>query len=138
MAAQIRQQISTHKQKVQETGAELDRCRQVQEAFSVEYYTFREKNVQFESFVEQHGEQHPDAKKFRASKETMEKDIRNKYLALANQRQGLINNYVAIYQTVKEIQAQVLDKELIRWKREQQLAGNGHTMSFNLETLQEW
>jgi len=31
-----------------------------------------------------------------------------------------------------------LDKELIRWKRDQQLAGNGHPMSSNLETLQEW
>ena len=33
---------------------------------------------------------------------------------------------------------QVLGKELIRWKREQQLSGNGNPMTFNLETLQEW
>ena len=33
---------------------------------------------------------------------------------------------------------QVLDKELIRWKREQQLAGNGNPFTFSLETLQEW
>ena len=32
----------------------------------------------------------------------------------------------------------VLDKELIAWKREQQLAGNGLQMSLSLETLQEW
>ena len=43
-----------------------------------------------------------------------------------------------IFQSVKEVQAQVLDKELIRWKREQQLAGNGQPMTANLETLQEW
>jgi hypothetical protein len=33
---------------------------------------------------------------------------------------------------------QVLDKELIRWKREQQLAGNGFPITESLDTLQEW
>lgn len=78
MAAHIRQQIHVLKQKVQETGLDLDRCRQEQEAFSVEYYTFRERNIQFESFVQQHGDQHPDAKKHRTSKEGMEKAIKQK------------------------------------------------------------
>ena len=51
----------------------------------------------------------------------------------------LINAFVYIYNSVKEVQVQVLDKELIRWKREQQLAGNGFQMNSNfLDTLQEW
>ncbi len=49
-----------------------------------------------------------------------------------------MNAYMQMFQSVKEVQMQVLDKELIRWKRDQQLAGNGHPMGFNLETLQEW
>ena len=138
MATHIRQQIAILKQKVQGTGVELDRCRQEQEAFSVEYYTFRERNVQFESFVQQHGEQHPDVKKHKTNKETMEKAIKQKYLNLSSQRSGLINAFVQIYRSVREVQMQVLDKELIRWKRDQQLAGNGHYMKFSLETLQEW
>ena len=60
------------------------------------------------------------------------------YLNLTSKRSGLINAFVQIFQSVKEVQMQVLDKELIRWKREQQLAGNGNPMSANLETLQEW
>ena len=35
------------------------------------------------------------------------------------------------------MQKEVLDSELIAWKREQQLAGNGLQMSLSLETLQE-
>ena len=84
MAAHIRQQIAVLKQKVQETGQEMDVCKQEQETFSVEYYTFRERNVQFESFVAQHGEQHPDVKKHRASTESMEKAIKQKVILVLN------------------------------------------------------
>ena len=40
-------------------------------------------------------------------------------------------------QLIQEVQKEVLDSELIAWKREQQLAGNGLQMSLSLETLQE-
>jgi len=43
--------------------------------------------------------------------------------------------------TVSELsllQSRVLDEELTRWKREQQLAGNGATLNNNLDTLQSW
>ena len=39
---------------------------------------------------------------------------------------------------MKKVQGQVLGKELIRWKREQQLYGNGHPVTLSLDTLQEW
>ena len=45
---------------------------------------------------------------------------------------------MSIFTSAKEVQTKVLDKELIRWKRDQQLSGNGHPMGFTLETLQEW
>lgn len=32
----------------------------------------------------------------------------------------------------------MLDDELIRWKREQQLAGNGTSFNSNLDNIQEW
>lgn len=36
------------------------------------------------------------------------------------------------------IQTRVLDDELIRWKREQQLAGNGAQFNSHLDSIQEW
>lgn len=53
LSNQIRQQIEILKGKVTETGLELDRCRQEQEAFSMEYYTFKENNAKFESMQAQ-------------------------------------------------------------------------------------
>lgn len=42
-------------------------------------------------------------------------------------------------QLLNQLQAHVLDEELIRWKREQQLAGNGIIFNSNLlDTIQEW
>lgn len=40
--------------------------------------------------------------------------------------------------SINSLQAQVLDDELIRWKREQQLAGNGAAFNSNLDNIQEW
>ena len=78
VATEIRQQIAMLKQRVNAAGGELDRCRQEQEAFSVEYNTFKERNVQFEQFILQNGDSHPDSKKLKANKETMEKAIKQK------------------------------------------------------------
>lgn len=58
---------------------------------------------------------------------------------------GLIQLRLAIaeklkesYQLLNALQIHVLDDELIRWKREQQLAGNGAVFNSNLDTIQEW
>ncbi|CAG9826164.1 unnamed protein product [Diabrotica balteata] len=42
------------------------------------------------------------------------------------------------FQLVAQLQTHVLDEELIKWKRDQQLAGNGANFKSNLDTIQEW
>ncbi len=37
-----------------------------------------------------------------------------------------------------QLQAHILDEQLITWKRQQQLAGNGSQFESSLETLQQW
>lgn len=72
-------------------------------------------------------------------KESLEKAIRAKYINLTNQRTALTNAFKTIFEMYKEVQSVVLDKELIQWKREQQLAGNGYNMNVgHLEVIQEW
>merc|ERR1712173_248135 len=68
----------------------------------------------------------------------MEKSIGPKYHNMKGHQSKLIHALASIYKDVQQVQYQVLDKELIRWKREQQLAGNGFAMNNNLDTLQEW
>ena len=69
----------------------------------------------------------------------MKQAISEKYHMLNNQRVSLTNAYKHIFENYKEIQHQVLEKELIQWKREQQLAGNGFNNNVgHLELIQEW
>ena len=58
---------------------------------------------------------------------------------MQNHQLQLINAFVYIYSAVKEVQAEVLEKHFIRWRRDQQLAGYGYQMNPGfLDTLQEW
>ena len=69
----------------------------------------------------------------------MNQSIRAKYLNLTNQRSALTDAFKQMYEMYKEVQHIVLEKELIQWKREQQLAGNGYNMNTgHLEVIQEW
>ena len=79
----IRQQLVLLKQKVGETGTELDKCKTEQEQFSVEYYACRENSSRLQALQQQHGEQHQQVKALKAQKEAMEKSIRVKVF-LAN------------------------------------------------------
>ena len=74
----IKQQLVLLKQKVGETGAELDKCKSEQEQFSVEYYACRENSNRLQALQQQHGEQHQQVKALKTQKESMEKSIRVK------------------------------------------------------------
>jgi len=139
LASQIRQQIEILKGRVSETGVELDRCRQEQEAFSMEYYSFREMAQKCESMQQQLGEENPETKRLQKQHASMNNSIRTKYLSLTNKRTELTTAFKQMYELYKEVQHVVLEKLLIQWKREQQLAGNGYDVNIvQLEVLQEW
>merc|ERR1712012_241582 len=139
VANKIRQQLALLKQKIGETGGELDRCKSEQEQFSVEYYACREHSSRYTNLRQQHGDQNTQVKALKAQKEAMEASIRNKYSSMQHHQSQLIYEFVNIFKSVKDVQVEVLDKQLIRWKRDQQLAGNGYQMNPGfLDTLQEW
>ena len=81
--------------------------------------------------------QHPEVRKYKAKLDAKAREIKQKYLNLATRRQTLITSYKDICQRVKEVQVRVLDTILVEWKTEQQLSGNGRTITSNLDTLQE-
>ena len=72
------------KQKISETGGELDRCKTEQEQFSVEYYACRENSGRLTSLQQQHGDQNPQVKALKAQKEAMEASIRTKVMIRMN------------------------------------------------------
>ena len=67
----------------------------------------------------------------------MNNSIRTKYLSLTNKRTELTAVFKQMFDLYKEVQNVVLEKQLIQWKREQQLAGNGYDVNIGqLEVLQ--
>merc|ERR1719322_1271486 len=58
---------------------------------------------------------------------------------MKNRQNDLLNFLVELCKNVAALQSGVLDQELISWKREQKLAGNGYQLNNGkLDMLQEW
>ena len=93
MGEEIRSQLTILKQRVTETGLELERCRQVHEAFTADYFTAKEQAYSFNNFVQQNGENHPDVKKFRAKKDIFEKHVREKVKTKQKNPREFIRSY---------------------------------------------
>lgn len=55
---------------------------------------------------------------------------------LLQMRMALAEKHKETLMVIENLQAKVLDDELIRWKREQQLAGNGVPFHSNLDNIQ--
>ena len=136
---QIRQQLSTLKQKINETATQLSNCRTEHEQFSVEYYACKENSNRLQALQQQHGEEDAKVKAFKTQKEAMEKQIKQRYVIMQRHQTQLVNDFVGMYNTLKEVQTQVLDGELVRWTKEQQMGGNGFQANPSfIDTLQEW
>merc|ERR1712018_394743 len=139
IGTQIRQKIEQLKASVTETSQELDRCKQEQEAFTIEYRSFQEQIRRYEAKVQQLGVQNAEVVQMRKQKEAIEKNIRQKYTNITSLRTTLHNVYLRIYEEYLNLQKIVLEKELLQWQREQQMAGNGYNMNVgHLEVIQEW
>lgn len=76
--------------------------------------------------------------KLQGQKDMLEKVLNQKVAGLMQSRLALGEKLKETFQLLTQLQAHVLDEELIRWKREQQLAGNGANFNSNLDTIQEW
>lgn len=50
----------------------------------------------------------------------------------------MANHHLDVIKQLKELQFRILDQELNRWKRDQQLSGNGAPFTNNLDTIQKW
>ena len=52
--------------------------------------------------------------------------------------QRLADKHQETFTNLENLQHHVLEEELIKWKRQQQLAGNGAPFEGTLETLGQW
>lgn len=64
--------------------------------------------------------------------------LNQKVSAMVQLRMSLVDKLKETISHLTTLQSRILDSELIRWKREQQLAGNGAQFNSNLDSIQEW
>ncbi|KAK9728257.1 STAT protein, protein interaction domain [Popillia japonica] len=139
MGTEIIQQIEMLRIRTSETGEDLRKMEQEQEAFTIHYHDCTKLNAHIQQMQNQPAQQVQQAlQKTIRQKENLEQVLNQKVAGLMQSRLALGDKFKETVHLLNKLQSQVLDEELIRWKREQQLAGNGAVFNSNLDTIQEW
>jgi len=138
--AEIAQQLDYLRRRTQETGEDLRKMEQEQEAFALQYHECTKLNAHLQHLQTQpQNEQNVELeRKLRRQKEMLEQMLNQKVAGLVQLRLTLADKLKDTISHLNTLQSRVLDDELIRWKREQQLQGNGAQFNSNLDTIQEW
>ncbi|KAL0858580.1 hypothetical protein ABMA27_012425 [Loxostege sticticalis] len=141
VAPQLITGLQTVRQKVNLVSDEIRNLQANIESFSIQYHECI-KNKGHITYLQQAGPMTTERRDLEACLriqiEEMERKL-NVLVAQINQSQlELADHMKDNIANLRQLQSQVLDEELIKWKREQQLSGNGVPMQSNLNTIQEW
>ncbi|XP_050360044.1 signal transducer and activator of transcription 5B isoform X1 [Nymphalis io] len=133
--------LQTVRQKVNMASEEIRSLQSNIESFSLQYHECL-KNKGHINYLQQSGPMTNERRELeaclRVQIDEMERKL-NALVAQINQSQmELVDHMKENITNLRQLQSQVLDEELIKWKREQQLSGNGVPMQSNLNTIQEW
>ncbi|GBO13657.1 Signal transducer and activator of transcription 5B, partial [Araneus ventricosus] len=121
------------RQKAQESGEDLRKMLQCQEAFVIQYQESSKRQAQM-----QQSQDVDFITKAQKEKHLYDAAVRNQIQELIRLRMKLIDGFQSTFMDLNELQKRILDTELIKWKRSQQLAGNGEPFLNNLDQIQEW
>ncbi|GBP74210.1 Signal transducer and activator of transcription 5B [Eumeta japonica] len=133
--------LHTVRQSVNIVSEEIRTMQANTEKFSIEYHECV-KHKSHLSYLQQPGQRPQDGIELesclRLHIEKLETKLNTLVIHIRHAQVGIVDRLKQIIASLRELQSQVLDVELIRWKREQQLSGNGVPMHSNLNTIQEW
>ncbi|XP_026271411.1 signal transducer and activator of transcription 5B isoform X3 [Frankliniella occidentalis] len=138
--AEIAQQIDVLRHRTSETGKLLRQMEQEQEGFALHYHECTKLNAHLQHLQSQQpNQQNVELEKaVSRQKNSLEQTLNQKVSSLLGLRFQLGDKLSETVTHLVTLQCRVLDEELIRWKREQQLAGNGAQFNSNLDNIQDW
>ncbi|XP_059486030.1 signal transducer and activator of transcription 5B isoform X2 [Neocloeon triangulifer] len=138
--AEINQQLEYLRLRTQKTGEECRRIEQEQEAFALQYHECTKLNAHLQHLgtLPRTPENLEMEEKLKQQKNVLSNLLNQKVANVIQFRIQLADQLKETVGILHTLQARVLDDELIRWKREQQLAGNGSCFNSNLDSIQEW
>lgn len=139
-SAEVIHKLEILKTRTRDTAEDLRRLEQEQEAFAIQYHECTKLSAHIQQLSAQQSSPQTTAtiQKITHQKELLEQVLQQKVAGLVQLRLTLVDKLKETFQMINTLQGHVLDEELIRWKREQQLAGNGAVFNSNLDTIQEW
>ncbi|XP_048237971.1 signal transducer and activator of transcription 5A-like [Haliotis rufescens] len=140
VSAQIEVKLEEQVQRTQASEQTLKHLQSEQESFIIQYQDSLKITAQITQLQSPHQTQEIVAKEamLRKEKEKVEQQLSQKAQELLQHRITIALYYNSTLMGLQELQKQVLDTELIQWKRQQQQAGNGAPLNEGLETLQKW
>jgi len=134
---QGRQQIKTIKENLSEAKKVLEDCHLKQEKFCTAFHNLKERKKTLNSMKKQIGNDHSEVKRLEKLFSSKNSLVTADYKNLTTKRDQLIDEYKKMCETYKKILEEFLN-QIVQWKREQQLAGNGHNLNKDqLPILQE-
>ncbi|XP_028135421.1 signal transducer and activator of transcription 5B isoform X1 [Diabrotica virgifera virgifera] len=138
--AEVLQKVNVLRSRTQSTAEDLRKMEQELEAFALQYHECQKITAHLQQMTTQPNAQMPtnNATKLQKQKELLEANLNQKLAALLQLRLALGDKLKETFQLLAQLQTHVLDEELIKWKREQQLAGNGAHFNSTLDSIQEW
>ena len=137
---EIGQLLACLKQRLCDNMHSLRKIEEEQEAFALHYHDCTKLNATLQHLATQpQNHQNLEVKeKLLRQKEHIEQQLSSKLALVLHLRMEFIDKMKDTINRLNLLQSKVLDEELISWKRDQQLAGNGATFSSNLDIIQNW
>ncbi|KAJ0169474.1 hypothetical protein K1T71_000778 [Dendrolimus kikuchii] len=131
--------LQTVRQKVNMAGEEIRSLQANIESFSLQYHECL-KNKGHLNYLQQSmtNDRRDLVACLRSQIEETESKLNILVAQISRSQMELVDHIKENITNLQQLQSQVLDDELIKWKREQQLSGNGFPMQSNLNTIQEW
>ncbi|ROT83581.1 signal transducer and activator of transcription 5B isoform X2 [Penaeus vannamei] len=139
--AEIEQELRILHERTRETANELRHLEQEQESFALQYHDCAKINahlshIQSQERTQQNREMEQS---LRRRKELGEQQLAQKVSGLLQLRMALADKHKGTIDRLNSLQQRILDEELINWKRDQQMHGNGKPFNPNkLDQIQEW
>lgn len=141
VSREILGKIDVIKQQTEVTDESLKQMQLKQEKFVIDY----QNQVKINSQISIASQQPPSAaktdmeNKLKAQKEEMERQLLQSAQEILQQRILLAAKHHQTLDHLKNLQTQVIDDELIKWKKQQQLHGNGAPFDASMiDSLQTW
>ncbi|RZF46582.1 hypothetical protein LSTR_LSTR002914 [Laodelphax striatellus] len=137
-AGEIMEKLRNLQRQTQETTIEIQHIDQEQEAFTLKYHDCTKISASLQQIKSQNPPNIELEKRLQNEKSIMESQLQTKVGLIVNMRYKIVERLKDTINMLSLVQARILDEEMLRWKRDQQLSGNGAPFNNNLDVIQDW